>query len=49
MHSPVKYATIATIFAVFASSAIADDVNELKTTKGKAIAFEKLYRRSIRL
>ncbi len=40
MHSPVKYATIATIFAVFASSAIADDVKELKTTKGKAIAFE---------
>jgi hypothetical protein len=40
MHSPVKYATIAAIFAVFASSAIADDVKELKTTKGKPIAFE---------
>jgi hypothetical protein len=40
MHSLFKCATIAAIFAVFASPAIADDVKELKTTKGKPIAFE---------
>jgi hypothetical protein len=40
MHSLPKYATIAVIFALFASSAIADDVKELKTTKGKPIVFE---------
>ena len=40
MHSLLKYASIAAIFALFASPTIADDVKELKTTKGKPIAFD---------
>ena len=40
MHSLLKYATLAAILAVFGSPAIADNVKELKTTRGKPIAFE---------